>query len=60
MTTLTVTINEMIATGTYDEKKIAKFHARQMKLNGNNEKVADAMVRIYLHTFEIRVAKRVA
>ena len=59
MTTSTsVIVNEMIATGKYDEKKIAKFHARQTKLNDSTE-IADAMVRVYLHTFEIREAKRV-
>lgn len=50
MTTLT----QMISTGFYKEKAIAKFHAKQVKLNGGNIEIADAMVRIYKHNFIIR------
>ncbi len=57
MNTLTATVTEMISTGIYDEKAIAKFHSRQMKLNKGNAEIADAMVRIYKHTFLIRKAK---
>ena len=40
-----------------DEKAIAKFHAKQVKLNKGNVSIADAMVRIYKHNFLIRKAK---
>lgn len=50
------TVKEMISTGKYDEVAIAKFHAKQMKLNGGNQAIADAMVRIYHHNFLIREA----
>lgn len=45
---------KMESTGNYDEVKIAKFHKRQMSLNNNNSEIADAMVRMYKHTFLIR------
>jgi len=48
---------EMVSTGLYDEKAIAKFHAKQVKLNKGNVSIADAMVRIYKHNFLIRKAK---
>lgn len=50
------TVTEMISTGLYDEKAIAKFHAKQVKVNKGNVATADAMVRIYKHTFLIRKA----
>jgi len=49
-------IKEMISTGVYDEKAIAKFHAKQVRLNKGNLELADAMVRIYKHNFLIRIA----
>lgn len=52
--TMTATIFELVATGKYDAAKINKFHAKQMKVNNNNKEIADAMVRMYKHTFEIR------
>tara|TARA_R110000782_G_scaffold109591_1_gene198631 strand:- start:748 stop:924 length:177 start_codon:yes stop_codon:yes gene_type:complete len=45
---------KMVSTGNYDEKAITKFYNRQLKLNNNNSDLADAMVRIYKHTFLIR------
>lgn len=51
---MTSTITELKSTGNYDEKAIAKFHAKQMKLNNNNSEIADVMVRIYKHNFLIR------
>lgn len=56
----TAIMNELVATGKYDLVKIAKFHAKQMKLNNGNKEIADAMVRIYQHTFEIREKRRVS
>lgn len=52
-------ITEMVSTGNYDEKAIAKFHAKQMKVNNNNSDLADAMVRMYKHNFLIRTPKAV-
>ena len=52
------TVNEMISTGIYDEKAIAKLHAKQVKANNGNIDMADAMVRIYQHTFLIRKANK--
>lgn len=49
-------ITEMISTGLYNEKAMAKFHAKQVKVCGSVE-LADAMVRMYKHNFLIRVAK---
>jgi hypothetical protein len=57
MTTTTATLTEMISTGIYNEKAIAKFHAKQVKYNNGNTEIADAMVRIYKHNFIIRKAK---
>jgi hypothetical protein len=57
MTTYTATLTEMISTGFYNEKAIAKFHAKQVKSNKGNIELADAMVRIYKHNFLIRKAK---
>ena len=57
MTTYTATVKEMISTGIYNEKAIAKFHAKQVKANKGNIELADAMVRIYKHNFLIRKAK---
>jgi len=51
------TLIEMISIGQYDENAIAKFHAKQLKLNNGNNEIADAMVRIYKHNFLIRKAK---
>lgn len=51
---MTATIFELVSTGNYDEKAIAKFHAKQVKLNNGNVSLADAMVRIYKHNFLIR------
>lgn len=51
------TLTEMVSTGLYNEKAIAKFHTKQVKLNGGNIEIADAMVRIYKHNFIIRKAK---
>jgi hypothetical protein len=56
---MTTTIYEMVSTGNYDEKAIAKFHAKQVKLNNGNVNLADAMVRMYKHNFLIRVAKSI-
>lgn len=53
----TATLTEMISTGLYNEKAIADFHAKQVKLNGGNISIDDAMVRIYKHNFLIRKAK---
>lgn len=53
------TIVEMVSTGLYDEKALNKFYNRQLKLNSNNESIAEAMVRIYKHTFLIRTTKAV-
>ena len=39
------------------EKAIAKFHAKQLKINNGNIELADAMVRIYQHNFLIRITK---
>ena len=55
MTTSTTMI-EMVSTGLYNEKAIAKFHAKQVKVCGSVE-LADVMVRMYKHNFLIRVAK---
>jgi len=49
-----VIVKELVATGFYDEKAIAKFHAKQVKVSNGNFLLADAMVRIYKHNFEIR------
>lgn len=49
------TMTELKSTGVYDEKAIAKFHAKQLKVNKGNVEIADAMVRMYKHTFLIRV-----
>lgn len=54
--TTTSTLTEMISTGTYNQKAIEKFHAKQLKLNNGNVEIADAMVRIYKHNFIIRKA----
>lgn len=54
---MTATIYELVSTGNYDEKSIAKFHAKQVKLNNGNTYLADAMVRIYKHNFLIRTKK---
>lgn len=54
---MTATVKEMVSTGFYNEKAIAKFHAKQMKLNNNNSYLADAIVRIYKHNFLIRTKK---
>jgi len=51
-------ISEMVSTGKYDEKAIAKYHAKQVKLNGSVE-IADAMLRIYKHNFIIREKKAI-
>jgi len=56
----TATVNEMIGTGKYDEKKLAKFWNKQYTINGNDAVLADMMVRIYKHNFEIRVAKQIS
>ena len=56
---MTATIKEMVSTGNYDEKAIAKFHAKQLKANNGNVELADAMVRMYKHNFLIRVAKSI-
>ena len=56
---MTATVKEMVSTGFYNEKAIAKFHAKQMKLNNNNSDLADAMVRIYKHNFLIRTEKAI-
>lgn len=53
----TATVTELVATGKYNESAIAKFHAKQVKVNGGNVAIADAMVRMYKHTFEIRTPK---
>lgn len=45
---------ELVSTGLYDEKAIAKYHAKQVKVNNGNIEIADAMVRIYKHNFLIR------
>jgi hypothetical protein len=50
-------IQELVSTGKYDEKAIAKFHAKQVKINNGNIELADAMVRIYQHNFLIRITK---
>jgi hypothetical protein len=50
-------IQELVSTGKYDEKAIAKFHAKQVKINNGNIDLADAMVRIYHHNFLIRTPK---
>lgn len=47
-------VSELVATGKYDQKAIEKFHAKQVKANNGSIEIADAMVRIYKHTFEIR------
>ena len=57
---MTYTINEMISTGLYDEKAIAKYHAKQVKANNGNVELADAMVRIYKHNFLIRTPKKIS
>jgi len=54
---MTATIKQMVSTGNYDEKAIAKFYAKQVKVNNGNIELADAMVRIYQHNFLIRVSK---
>lgn len=48
-------MTELKSTGLYDEKAISKFHAKQVRVNGGNIEIADAMVRMYKHTFLIRV-----
>jgi hypothetical protein len=52
-------IKEMVSTGNYNEKAIAKFHAKQVKVNNGNIDLADAMVRIYKHNFLIRTPKNI-
>lgn len=47
-------LKELKSTGVYDEKAIAKYHSKQLKLNKGNTDIADAMVRIYKHNFLIR------
>jgi hypothetical protein len=47
-------VKELVSTGLYDEKAIAKFHDKQVKVNNGNISLADAMVRIYKHNFLIR------
>lgn len=47
-------VRELVSTGLYDKKAITKFYTRQLKLNKGNVSIADAMVRIYKHTFLIR------
>ncbi len=54
---MTATIFELVSTGNYNEKAIAKFHAKQVKVNNGNIELADAMVRIYQHNFLIRTKK---
>jgi hypothetical protein len=51
---MTTSIYKLVSTGNYDEKEIAKFYAKQVKLNNGNTDLADAMVRIYHHNFLIK------
>lgn len=51
---MTATVKELVSTGVYNENAIAKFHAKQVKLNNGNIDLADAMVRIYKHNFLVR------
>lgn len=59
------TVNQLIGTGNYDTKKLNAFYNRQIKANIKTgatqeqaESLAEAMVRIYKHTFEIKTAVR--
>jgi hypothetical protein len=54
---MTATIKELVSTGIYNEEAIAKFHAKQVKVNNGNVELADAMVRIYQHNFLVRTPK---
>lgn len=54
---MTAQIFEMVSTGEYDQKAIEKFYNKQLKVNNGNTSIADAMVRIYKHTFLIRERK---
>jgi len=56
---MTATIKEMVSTRNYDEKAIAKFHAKQVRVNNGNIELADAMVRMYKHNFLIRTPKAI-